>query len=100
VGDTAGARLIRPGDLEAFTRAVLRFVEDRELRERVRQEGRRWARRYDWEKVAVLQEEFYLRTLSEGQNSGSIGGSQERSVKGLFHKAHLRHLRQIEEWSS
>jgi glycogen synthase len=71
----AGARLIRPWDLDAFAREVLRFVDDRELRERVREAGRHWARRYDWEEVSLRQEEFYLRTLREGRNCRSIAGS-------------------------
>ena len=35
VGGAAGARLIRPWDLDAFAQEVLRFVDDRELRETV-----------------------------------------------------------------
>ena len=72
VGGGAGARLIRPWDLDAFAQEVLRFVEDRGLRERAREAGRRWVRRYDWEDVSLRQEEFYLRTLREGWNLGSI----------------------------
>ena len=74
IGGAAGARLIRPWDLDAFVQEVLRFVDDRKLRERVREEGRRWARRYDWEEISLRQEESYLRTLREGQNIPSIAG--------------------------
>lgn len=77
-GDGPGTRLIRPWDLDSFAREVLRFVEDRELRERVRQDGRRWARRYDWDEISIQQEEFYLRALENGNNAGSIGGSPVR----------------------
>jgi glycosyltransferase involved in cell wall biosynthesis len=65
VGDATGARLIRPWDLDAFAQEVLRFVDDRQLREEVREAGRRWARRFDWEEISLQQEEFYMRTLRE-----------------------------------
>jgi glycosyltransferase involved in cell wall biosynthesis len=66
VGGATGARLIQPWDLDAFAQEVLRFVEDRQLREQVREAGRRWARRFDWEEISLQQEEFYMRTLREG----------------------------------
>jgi glycogen(starch) synthase len=68
VGGADGARLIRPWDLDAFAQEVLRFIDDRKLRERVRETGRRWTRRYDWEEISFQQEEFYLRTIREGGN--------------------------------
>jgi glycogen(starch) synthase len=72
VGDATGsARLIRPWDLDAFAQEVLRFVDDRQLRERVREAGRRWARRFDWEEISLQQEEFYLRILREGPENVS-----------------------------
>lgn len=80
-GDGPGARLVRPGDLDAFAGEVLRFVQDRELREGVRQAGRLWARRYDWDEVSLRQEEFYLRALEEGGRSGT---SRAPSSAGLL----------------
>jgi len=71
VGSATGARLIRPWDLEAFTRETLRFVDDWKLREQVRDAGRRWVRRYNWDEIALQQEGFYLRTLREGGHSAS-----------------------------
>lgn len=71
VGEATGARLIRPWDLDAFAQEVLRFVDDRKLREQVREVGRCWTRRYDWEEISLRQEEFYLRTIREVQNSWS-----------------------------
>jgi len=65
VGGSDAARLIRPWDLDAFAQETLRFVEDRGLRERAREAGRNWARRYDWDEISLRQEEFYLRTLRE-----------------------------------
>jgi glycogen synthase len=75
VGGADGARLIRPWDLDTFALEVLRFVDDRKLRERVRETGRRWTRRYDWEEISFQQEEFYLRTIREGGNVRYIVGS-------------------------
>lgn len=70
-GGADGARLIQPWDLDAFALETLRFVDDRKLREWVRDSGRRWARGYDWDEISLQQEEFYLRTLREAQTSGS-----------------------------
>jgi glycosyltransferase involved in cell wall biosynthesis len=83
VGDSAGARLIRPWDLDAFAQEVLRFVDDRELRERVRERGRHWARRYDWDEISLRQEEFYLRTLRERQNFEPAAGSPKRTAGSI-----------------
>jgi glycogen synthase len=69
VGGAAGARLIRPWDLDAFAQEVLRCIDNRELRERVRELGPRWARKFDWEEISLQQEEFYLKTLREGRDS-------------------------------
>jgi glycosyltransferase involved in cell wall biosynthesis len=69
VGGAAGARLIRPWDLDAFAQEVLRFIDNRELRERVRELGPRWARKFNWEEISLQQEEFYLKTLREGRDS-------------------------------
>ena len=81
VGDaTRSARLIRPWDLDAFAQEVLRFVDDQQLRERVRKAGRRWARRFDWEEISLQQEEFYMRTLCEGPEN------VPRWVRGLTGK--------------
>lgn len=74
-GGADGARLIQPWDLDAFALETLRFVDDRKLRERVRDSGRRWARGYDWDEISLQQEEFYLRTLREAQASGSTDTS-------------------------
>lgn len=60
-----GARLVPPGDIDAFARETLRLVRDRGLRERARASGRRWARRYDWDEVSARQEDFYLRALRD-----------------------------------
>ena len=75
VGGAAGARLIPPWDLDAFAQEVLRFIDDPKLRERARETGRRWTRRYDWEEISLRQEEFYLKTLREGRGFRSIAGS-------------------------
>jgi glycosyltransferase involved in cell wall biosynthesis len=67
-GGAAGARLVPPGDVDAFAREALRFVENRSLRERARLSGRCWARGYDWDEISLRQEEFYLRTLRNWQD--------------------------------
>ena len=79
VGGAAGVRLIRPWDLDAFAQEVLRFVDDRELRERARESGRRWARKFAWEEVSLQQEEFYLKTLREVRDSYFQPACRKRS---------------------
>jgi glycogen(starch) synthase len=79
VGGADGARLIRPWDLDTFAREVLRFVDDRKLREGVRETGRRWTRRYDWEEISLQQEEFYLRAIRNGGNRRYVTGSSKTS---------------------
>ena len=82
-GGADGARLIRPWDLDAFARETLHFIDDRELRERTRDSGRHWARRYDWDKISLQQEEFYLRTLRETQTFRvPVASSDIASLRG------------------
>lgn len=64
-GGETGVRLVRPYDLDAFAREVVRLVDDPKLAERLREAGRRWARRYDWDEIAARQEESYLRAFHE-----------------------------------
>lgn len=64
-GGAEGARFVPPGDVDAFAREALRFIENRRLRERARQSGRRWARGYDWDEISSRQEDFYLRAIRE-----------------------------------
>lgn len=82
VGEGTGARLVPPYDIDAFAREALRFVEDRGLREHVRDTGRRWARRYDWEDISLQQEEFYERVLREGRKARVKGSNRRTAGQG------------------
>ncbi|MGI8910325.1 MAG: glycosyltransferase family 4 protein [Rubrobacteraceae bacterium] len=73
-GSETGARLVRPFDLDAFAREVVRLIDDPGLVERLREAGRKWVRRYDWDEISARQEECYLRAVGGGPPS--ISGSR------------------------
>lgn len=61
-----GTRLIPPFDIEAFAAAIVAAVLQPGWRSAECQARRRWARRYDWDVIADLQEAHYLRVLKGG----------------------------------
>ena len=50
------ARLVEPFRTDRFAEEVIRLVSDRGLRDRLGVEGRAWARKYDWDDIAVAVE--------------------------------------------
>ena len=60
-GGETGARMVPPYDLDAFAREVTRLIDPATSAVAMREAGRRWARRYDWEEISNRQEEYYLR---------------------------------------
>jgi glycosyltransferase involved in cell wall biosynthesis len=82
-GGETGARLVRPYNLDAFAREVVRLIDDPGLTVRLREASRRWARRYDWDRIATRQEEFYLRAVGDVlPNSGVPNTTNQRSGRG------------------
>ena len=65
VAGGAGARLVRPFDVDAFAHEVAEIVDNQANREQLRLSGRQWARRYNWDAVASEQEAVYTQ-LQEG----------------------------------
>ena len=63
VAGAGGARLMPPFDLDAFARAVVDLVTDPQSAAPLRADGRSWARRYDWDELALQQERHYSRVL-------------------------------------
>jgi glycosyltransferase involved in cell wall biosynthesis len=86
-GEETGARLVRPYDLDAFAREVVRLIDDPGLAERLREAGRLWAHRYDWDRIATRQEEFYLRAVGGLPNSGVPNTSNPRGGRGRVYVA-------------
>jgi glycogen(starch) synthase len=82
VGDGTGACLVSPYDLDTFADETVRVLENSRLREQFREAGRRWARRYDWEEIALQQEEFYLRALRGGRKPRDGAQSLSREPVG------------------
>ena len=52
VPDGEAGLLVPPRDPAALAEALLRLLQDRELRARLREAGRRHARQFSWERVA------------------------------------------------
>ncbi len=59
----ACARRVPAFDVEAFAGAMAELLKDEALRRAMGLRGREWARQYDWDEIARLQEAFYLRAL-------------------------------------
>lgn len=75
VAEGGGARLAPPFDTSAFARAAAAFVERPSLREEVVPQGRAWAARYDWDRIARAVEAHLERVT--GRVTGRAG---DRSV--------------------
>ncbi len=82
IDGTTGARLVPPFDLDAFAREVVGLIDVPRSARRLREAGRRWARRYDWDEIAARQEKHYLRAveqLSEHRRT------KNRHLEGVLH---------------
>ena len=55
--------LVPPGDVDALAEAMERLIRDPALRRTLGEEGRRWARRFTWDRVAQEQERVYEQAL-------------------------------------
>lgn len=69
VAGGGGARLIPPFDVEAFAQAAATLVTDTATNQTLRQQGRTWARQYDWDTLAARQEQHYLAAVEATANS-------------------------------
>ncbi len=58
-----GGRLVPAFDIGAFAQEVLRLVRETGWHDIVRKEGRLWARRYNWDDIALRQEAHYRSVL-------------------------------------
>ena len=64
---------MRPFDVDTFAQEVAATVDNQKDREQLRQSGRQWARRYNWDTVAKEQEAVYVQLLaSDGTHSGRV----------------------------
>jgi glycosyltransferase involved in cell wall biosynthesis len=67
------ARLVPLFHKERFAEATVNLMRDPDRRAELREGGRRWARQYEWDRIALQQEDFYLRTLDE---AGAVQASR------------------------
>jgi glycosyltransferase involved in cell wall biosynthesis len=63
----AGALLVRPFDVDAYAGQIATLVTRPELRAQLGESGRSWARRYDWDEIALQQEAHYERALAQSR---------------------------------
>ncbi len=78
VGD-AGL-LLPPGDPERWSEAMVRVLEDDDLRDRLIRAGQRRAREYDWEASAAVLADVYRQI--PGDPGGSAPGAARGSARG------------------
>ena len=64
VAGPGGAFLLPAFDTAAFARAIVDLVNQPDLVEQVRTQGRRWARRFNWDGLAARQEAHYAAALA------------------------------------
>jgi len=55
--------LVEPDDSKEAYKAMMRLIEDEHLRKNLGISGRRWAKTFNWDAVAKMQEEFYFKCL-------------------------------------
>ena len=59
--------LVDPGSVDHLEQGMRRLLDDPPLRRSLGEQGRIWARRFDWDRVALDQEAVYLRAAAENE---------------------------------
>lgn len=62
--------LFPPKDSKKLSEALAKVIEDKELRRKMGEEGKRTAEKYSWEKVAKRVNNYYLEVYGKKQNIG------------------------------
>lgn len=62
-GDTGV--LVPPDNPEKLSEAMLDLIRDTTLRQMLGKNARQWAKNFTWDKLAILQEKFYLEVVSD-----------------------------------
>lgn len=73
IRDGENALMVRPDDIQGARAAVVRLLEDRQLRERLRTNGLRTAAERNWEPAIDRLEECFRETIETGSGSRTIG---------------------------
>lgn len=74
VAGGGSAKIVAPFDLDAFARAASACVQQPALAEELGRRGRTWARRYNWDAIALQQEANYERARAEHRPRGRVQG--------------------------
>ena len=69
----AGALLIPAFDVAAYADAVATVIAQRDVRGQLGEAGRAWARRYDWDEIALRQEVHYERVRTQAELRRAVG---------------------------
>lgn len=59
--------LVPPEDIDALAEKMALLLSDPALREKLGRNGYAWAQNFTWEKVAKIQEDFYLEVIKSGK---------------------------------
>jgi glycosyltransferase involved in cell wall biosynthesis len=60
--------LVPPGDVDAMAAAIGQLIEDRDMRERMGRQGRKWVlSRYKWEDSVSAMRELYRNVSENGR---------------------------------
>ncbi len=70
VAGPGGARLVPPFDVDAFAHEIAALVAQPETVDHLRQQGRQWASKYNWDQLALQQEAHYLQTVARTRSVG------------------------------
>ncbi len=73
-----GACFVPPFDVAAFADAVVTLLERPLLADQLRLVGRQWARQYNWDTVAAIHEERYLRVTAKVNQLRSVKARELR----------------------
>jgi glycosyltransferase involved in cell wall biosynthesis len=65
VKDGENGLLVPPKDLSALAHAIIRLLEDEELRKRIGEKAKKEAEKYSWKKIAEMMEKLYEHVLGE-----------------------------------
>lgn len=71
VAGGGGARLVKAFDVAAFAAEIVALVEDNTNNARLREQGRQWAMRYNWDTIASQQEAHYWRSIERHRTSST-----------------------------
>ena len=65
VKDGKTGLLVTPDNPEKLSEAMIYLIENETLRQILGKNARQWAKNFTWDKLAILQEKFYIEVVSD-----------------------------------